>query len=97
MLEVGVGCEVDHAVFARLPRRRHSREALRTAESLDEVDLVDTARGTGKSAFPDEVKSALVGTTIFTRRHHLWEVIETINTIRVTLILDTALIAAAWV
>ena len=55
-----------------------------------------TASGTGKPALPDEVKSALSDTTIFTCSYHLWEVIQAINTIRVTLVFDTALIAATW-
>ena len=58
--------------------------------------MFDTACRTSKSALPDEVKSAVSDTTIFTSVHHLWEVIQAINTVRVTLILDTALIAATW-
>ena len=96
VLEVGVGSEVDHAVFTCLPCRGHSRDAILTAESLNKVDLVDAARGTGEPALPDEVKGAVAHTAILTCCHHLREVIQAIDTIRVTLVLDMALIATTW-
>lgn len=93
LFEVGIWHEVNYALLTRLPRRVNFLGAIFAAETMRNINLVESADRTCKSAVPDEVKDTLVLTIVITNCNQLREVIDLTMTLWIALILDMRLVA----
>lgn len=97
VLEVSLGREVDDAHGAGFTLSADLGEAVGITSTRVQNDILAHAGRASETRFPDEVKDALVSAHVVLSTDKLGEVLDVLVALRITHVLNMALVVAHWV